>query len=202
MCVLAGAGAGKTRVLTLRVARRVGDGSADPAHVLVATFSRKAADELRRRLWMLGVAEAITAGTFHRSALALLRQHRSDQGRPAPTVMGDRRSELRTVVREWSADAPVQPDRGTVAQLDTEIGWAKARMVAPAGYEAAARVHGRRSSLSPAAVAELYRRYEAVRERAGRPRSRRPAVGDRRPARTRPELCRCRAVAIPARVRR
>src|SRR5271170_2371338 len=59
LCVLAGAGAGKTRVLTLRVARRVHDGSAAGEHVLVCTFSRKAADELRRRLWVLGVGDEV-----------------------------------------------------------------------------------------------------------------------------------------------
>src|SRR5579875_3456930 len=56
VCVLAGAGAGKTRVLTLRVARRVRDGSMDADRVLVTTFSRTAADELRSRLWSLGIA--------------------------------------------------------------------------------------------------------------------------------------------------
>ena len=49
LCVVAGAGAGKTRVLTLRVARRVRDGSIEPDRTLVTTFSRKAADELRTR---------------------------------------------------------------------------------------------------------------------------------------------------------
>ena len=50
LCVMAGAGAGKTRVLTLRVARRVRDGSIEADHALVTTFSRKAAEELRTRL--------------------------------------------------------------------------------------------------------------------------------------------------------
>ena len=50
LCVVAGAGAGKTRVLTLRVARRVRDGSIEPDRTLVTTFSRKAAEELRTRL--------------------------------------------------------------------------------------------------------------------------------------------------------
>ena len=54
LCVVAGAGAGKTRVLTLRVARRVRDGSIEADRTLVTTFSRKAADELRPRLWSLG----------------------------------------------------------------------------------------------------------------------------------------------------
>ena len=56
LCVVAGAGAGKTRVLTLRVARRVRDGSIEPDRTLVTTFSRKAADELRTRLYSLGVS--------------------------------------------------------------------------------------------------------------------------------------------------
>ena len=51
LCVVAGAGAGKTGVLTLRVARRARDGSATAERTLVCTFSRKAADELRSRLW-------------------------------------------------------------------------------------------------------------------------------------------------------
>ena len=50
LCVVAGAGAGKTRVLTLRVARRVREGSIEPDRTLVTTFSRKAAEELRTRL--------------------------------------------------------------------------------------------------------------------------------------------------------
>ena len=56
LCVVAGAGAGKTRVLTLRVARRVRDGSIEPDRTLVTTFSRKAAEELRTRLYSLGVS--------------------------------------------------------------------------------------------------------------------------------------------------
>ena len=56
LCVVAGAGAGKTRVLTLRVARRVRDGSIEPDRTLVTTFSRKAAEELRTRLCSLGVS--------------------------------------------------------------------------------------------------------------------------------------------------
>ena len=68
LCVVAGAGAGKTRVLTLRVARRVRDGSIEADRALVTTFSRKAAEELRTRLWSLGVA-GVKAGTFHRLSL-------------------------------------------------------------------------------------------------------------------------------------
>ena len=87
LCVVAGAGAGKTRVLTLRVARRVRDGSIEADRTLVTTFSRKAAEELRTRLWSLGVS-GVRAGTFHRTALGLLpRTTRAPRppGAPAPT---------------------------------------------------------------------------------------------------------------------
>jgi DNA helicase-2/ATP-dependent DNA helicase PcrA len=155
LCVVAGAGAGKTRVLTLRVARRVRDGSIEPDRTLVTTFSRKAADELRTRLWSLGVS-GVKAGTFHRTALGLLREHRELRGRPLPQLLPDRRRLLAEVT---TGDA-----RRTRA-LDGEIGWSKASLVAPEQYEAEARRHHRRSGMSAAQVADAFARYEAERSR-------------------------------------
>ncbi len=155
LCVVAGAGAGKTRVLTLRVARRVRDGSIEPDRTLVTTFSRKAAEELRARLRSLGAA-GVKAGTFHRTALGLLREHRELRGRAAPQLLPDRRRLL--------ADITTGDPRRTRA-LDGEIGWAKARLVAPDHYEAEARRHRRRSGMSTAQVADAYARYEAERSR-------------------------------------
>jgi len=155
LCVVAGAGAGKTRVLTLRVARRVRDGSIEADRTLVTTFSRKAADELRTRLWSLGVS-GVQAGTFHRTALGLLREHRAQRGRPEPQLLPDRR---RLLAEVGTAD----PRR--VRALDGEIGWSKARLVAPDQYEAEARRSKRRSGISADQVAEVYARYEAERTR-------------------------------------
>ncbi len=155
LCVVAGAGAGKTRVLTLRVARRVRDGSIDADRTLVTTFSRKAADELRTRLWSLGVS-GVRAGTFHRTALGLLREHRELRGRPAPQLMPDRRRLL--------ADITTGDPRRTRA-LEGEIGWAKARLVPPDHYEGEARRHRRRSGVNHDQVAEIYARYEEERAR-------------------------------------
>jgi len=155
LCVVAGAGAGKTRVLTLRVARRVREGTIEADRTLVTTFSRKAAEELRTRLWSLGVA-GVKAGTFHRTALGLLREHRELRGRPAPQLMTDRRRLLADVT---NVDA-----RRTRA-LDGEIGWAKARLVPPDRYDEEARRHRRRSGLRPEQVADAYARYEAERAR-------------------------------------
>jgi len=155
LCVVAGAGAGKTRVLTLRVARRARDGSMEPDRTLVTTFSRKAADELRTRLYSLGVS-GVKAGTFHRTALGLLREHRELRGRPTPQLLPDRRRLL--------AEVSTGDPRRTRA-LDGEIGWAKARLVAPERYEAEARRHRRRSGMNHDQVADVYARYEEERTR-------------------------------------
>jgi DNA helicase II / ATP-dependent DNA helicase PcrA len=174
--VLAAAGAGKTRVLTLRVARRVADGSAEPARVLVTTFSRRAADELRRRLWLLGVADGPRAGTFHRTALSLVRRHRSDRRLAPVEVLGDRRPLLRDLLADskdgqgFRRAGPPGRGRGgpaglTAERLDAEIGWAKAWLAGPDDYEALARDHRRRGGRA-AAVAEMYARYEERRRRS------------------------------------
>jgi superfamily I DNA/RNA helicase len=155
LCVMAGAGAGKTRVLTLRVARRVRDGSIEADRALVTTFSRKAAEELRTRLWSLGVS-GVKAGTFHHTALGLLREHRAQRGRPEPQLLPDRRRLLADVVTG---------DPRRVRALDGEIGWAKARLVTPDRYAAEARRAKRRSGVSAEQVADVFIRYEAERTR-------------------------------------
>ena len=155
LCVVAGAGAGKTRVLTLRVARRVRAGTIEGDRTLVTTFSRKAAEELRTRLWSLGVS-GVRAGTFHRTALGLLREQREQRNRPVPQLLPDRRRLL--------AEITTGDPRRTRA-LDGEIGWSKARLIAPSDYEAEARRHRRRSGIGADQVADVYSRYEAERTR-------------------------------------
>jgi len=165
LCVLAGAGAGKTRVLTLRVARRVHDASALADRVLVCTFSRKAADEIGSRLWALEVTP-IRSGTFHRLALSLLHQHHVDRGGRTVALAADRRRLLAEVLDEEDQDEKPRPGRELSAALvDGEIGWAKARLIPPERYEQEARAEKRRGSAS--AVASLYGRYEALRARRG-----------------------------------
>jgi DNA helicase-2/ATP-dependent DNA helicase PcrA len=170
LCVLAGAGAGKTRVLTLRVARRIADGSAIARHVLVCTFSRKAADELHRRLWHLGAGESVRAGTFHRTALALLTQRRAESGQSPPNVLSDRRSLIFGALD--LAGSTSGSDRGlrsrasavsAVSSIEAEIGWAKARLCPPEDYVARASELHRRTALSKERVAEVYQRYETQR---------------------------------------
>ncbi|HWL41697.1 MAG TPA: ATP-dependent DNA helicase UvrD2 [Ilumatobacter sp.] len=90
VAVIAGAGSGKTRVLTRRVAWRVANGTADAAHTLVLTFTREATGELRRRLPRLGLSARVPSGTFHSVALQLLRQRWADLDRRAPELVPDR----------------------------------------------------------------------------------------------------------------
>jgi len=190
LCVLAGAGSGKTRVLTLRVVRRVADGSADEDRVLVCTFSRKAADELKHRLWTAGIGRrpgpdgadngwrrgaGVRGGTFHRTALHLLCQRRADLGAEPPRILSDRARVIGTLLEQAGGspmpsqrgDRPARsvtrgPDRSraAVGVLESEINWAKARLVPPGDYEAAARAAGRRTRIASAQIADLYQRYE------------------------------------------
>ena len=98
----------------------------------------------------------VKAGTFHRTALGIMREHRELRGRAAPQLLPDRRRLLADVS---------SGDPRRVRALDGEIGWAKARLVAPEQYEAEARRHRRRTGVSAEQVAEVYGRYEAERAR-------------------------------------
>jgi DNA helicase-2/ATP-dependent DNA helicase PcrA len=74
VAVIAGAGSGKTRVLTSRIAYRIAQGTARPANVVAFTFTRQAASELQRRLFTAGVESSVLAGTFHSVAYRILRR--------------------------------------------------------------------------------------------------------------------------------
>jgi DNA helicase-2/ATP-dependent DNA helicase PcrA len=156
LAILAPAGSGKTRVLTRRIAFRVREELADARHVLAVTFTRRAAGELVDRLDALGVDAALTAGTFHALALAQLRRRATDERRELPQVLDRKARVLGPLI---GAKGP----KGTLSISDvaTEIEWAKARMIPPDRYAAAARAAERRLPRSPAELADLYARYEA-----------------------------------------
>ena len=162
LCLLAGAGSGKTTVLTRRVARRILDGSADPDRVLVATFTRKAAGELRSRLRRLDVPGRVWAGTFHAAAFSQLRRHRADRGLRPLVLLDDPARLVRDAVvghRGLDVDA--------VGAIVGEVQWAQSRLVAPDAYEAVARAERRRVPVSHAAVADCYAGYVAAKRARG-----------------------------------
>jgi DNA helicase-2/ATP-dependent DNA helicase PcrA len=99
--VLAGAGSGKTRVLTTRVARLVEHHGVDPAHILAVTFTNKAAGEMRERIARLLGYEprGMWAGTFHAIGARILRQHAPLVGRTAGFTIYDEDDALGAVKR-------------------------------------------------------------------------------------------------------
>ncbi len=153
LCIIAGAGSGKTRVLTSRIAWQASTGLIDPRRVLAVTFTRKAAHELRRRTHRLGIRDDIAAGTFHSAALAILRNHWEANRRKPPELITSRRAFL--------ARNNSKLDRSTVADLDSEIGWARARLLTPEQYPDVAAKAWRRPSRGREFVAERYAEYEA-----------------------------------------
>jgi DNA helicase-2/ATP-dependent DNA helicase PcrA len=164
LCILAGAGSGKTRVLTRRIAHRMTSGAALPGHVVAVTFTRKAADELRTRLRTLGVRDGVAAGTFHSLAYSQLRQRWADRGETPPTLLDRKVSVIvRLLGRRTQQSAAIQP-----ADIASEIEWAKARMVEPERYAAEAQAAGRTPPLALAEVGAIYRRYEDENRKQGR----------------------------------
>ncbi|WP_143340432.1 ATP-dependent helicase [Demequina sp. NBRC 110057] len=130
VCVLAGAGTGKTRAITHRIAYGVQVDAYNPQSVLAVTFTARAAGEMRQRLRALG-APGVQARTFHAAALRQLSYF-------WPQVVGGQIPQLvehkAPLVGRAARVAGLQPDRLTVRDLASEIEWAKVSLVSPDDY--------------------------------------------------------------------
>ena len=163
VCILAGAGTGKTRTITHRIAYGVHTGHYVPEQVLAVTFTARAAGELRARLAALGVG-GVQARTFHAAAMRQLRYF-------APRVLGGPmpgliENKLR-VVASAAARHRLTTDRASLRDLASEIEWAKTTLATPEDYPARARTAGREAPFEPAAVAAVYASYESAKQRDG-----------------------------------
>jgi DNA helicase II / ATP-dependent DNA helicase PcrA len=161
VCVLAGAGTGKTRAITHRIAYAVATGMVNPAHVLALTFTVRAAGELRGRLRALGGgAEAVRAATFHSAALRQLSYF-------WPKVIGGRPPKLveskLPLLREAARDLGLSVGGAALAEAVTEIEWAKVCQTHPDSYVFAAAAAGRAPAAGVEEVGRLYQAYEALR---------------------------------------
>lgn len=156
VAVVAGAGSGKTRVLTRRIAYRIATGSAETNHTVVLTFTREAAGELRRRLPRLGLTERVTAGTFHSVAQSLLRQRWLDLDKPLPTLLTDRRRVVADIM-----------GRSDLDDLIADMDWATARGIKPDQYESAIRKVQRRSLVETSRVVEALNKYQREKRSRG-----------------------------------
>jgi len=164
MCVLAGAGTGKTRAITHRIAYGVHSGAYQAQRVLAVTFTARAAGEMRSRLRALGVP-GVQARTFHAAALRQLHYFWPQAiGGAAPEVLPHKAS----VVAEAGSRLRLQLDRVAVRDLAAEIEWAKVSMLTPETYAVAARRAGRApADLDPTAMARVLQTYEEVKAERG-----------------------------------
>jgi DNA helicase-2/ATP-dependent DNA helicase PcrA len=156
--VRATAGSGKTHVLTLRIQRRVADHDVAPDQVLAMTFTRKAGDELRRRLFRAGVRD-VRAGTFHRAALNLVTQYREDRHLRPLTLEPNRRKLVSALAKQLRESGELKLEDWQLPRLEQEIGWALSQGYNGTLYVKNARRSRRDAPLAPAQMAEVLDRY-------------------------------------------
>jgi DNA helicase-2/ATP-dependent DNA helicase PcrA len=164
VCILAGAGTGKTRAITHRIAYRVRSGQIAARHVLAVTFTTRAAAEMRARLGTLGVP-GVQARTFHGAALRQVRYFapRLLGGREVPELL-DSKARLVTLA---AARAGLRTDRAAARDLAGEIEWAKSSLVEPGEYVVAAAKAARETPFEPTKVAEVFAAYEQAKRANG-----------------------------------
>ncbi|MGC9544473.1 ATP-dependent DNA helicase UvrD2 [Streptomyces sp. UG1] len=156
VCVLAGAGTGKTRAITHRIAYGVRAGILQPSSVLAVTFTNRAAGEMRGRLRQLGAA-GVQARTFHSAALRQLQYFWPKAiGGSLPRLV-DRKIQL---VADAAAACRIRLDRGELRDVTAEIEWSKVTQTVPTDYSLAAAKAGREAPRDPAEVAQIYNVYE------------------------------------------
>ena len=163
LVIHAGAGSGKTRVVSHRVAYAVATGAVDPRRVLVVTFTDKAAGEMAERLGALGLP-GIAARTFHAAALAQLRHFwpTYHDGAPVPAVLDSKIP----IVGRLARALPGGYRFTTAKDLADEIEWAKSRRLRPDTYTSGA---GTRTPPIPGELfVRLWAAYEREKDRAGR----------------------------------
>jgi DNA helicase-2/ATP-dependent DNA helicase PcrA len=166
VCVLAGAGTGKTRAVAHRIAYLAATARADPARILAVTFTTRAAGELRGRLRQLGglVPDAglgqVQARTFHSAALRQLTHFwPATIGGPAPRVLESKVS----LVAEAARRLRVSTGLAELRDAATEIEWAKVTQVRPADYAGASARAGRTPPLDAVQLGRVYAGYEELR---------------------------------------
>ena len=169
VCVLAGAGTGKTRTITRRIAHLVTAGHVAPGQVLAVTFTQRAAGEMRARLRALttdaGTAptESVQAMTFHAAARRQLAYF-------WPRVVGSTDWQLLdskfAIVAQAANRSGLPTGTDNVRDLAGEIEWAKASLITPEGYPDAVAENGRDIPFDAAKTAAAYAGYEALKSRS------------------------------------
>ena len=165
VCVIAGAGTGKTRAITHRIAYAAAIGTMDPQKVLALTFTAKAAGEMRARLRTLGVP-TVAARTIHSAALKQLLYF-------WPTVFGGRTPDLMTTKTGFLTEAINRAglsgslratSRELMRDIASEIEWAKVSQVGPTDYINEVAKRGQKPRVSPEQMVQIYTAYESIKK--------------------------------------
>lgn len=160
LCILAGAGTGKTRAITHRIAYGVRTGTYDPHRILAVTFTARAAAEMRSRLAGLG-APGVQARTFHAAALRQLQYFWPlAVGGPLPQILDHK---VR-VLGEAAKRLRMSTDRASLRDFASEIEWSKVSTLTPEGYLAHAGHRPEPAGVDAQSFAKLYQAYEDVKE--------------------------------------
>lgn len=155
LVVLAGAGTGKTRAITHRVAYGAHTGQLPAQHVLALTFTAKAAGEMRSRLRGLGVPQ-VQARTFHSAALRQLRYFWSEFARgPFPELMDGKFGPLRRILSELG----IEPERETIRDVAAELEYAAVNLVGIDDYPQFAQSRELPPGIDTTAMVAIMRAY-------------------------------------------
>ena len=163
VCVIAGAGTGKTRAITHRIAYASAIGVMNPQKVLALTFTARAAGEMRARLRLLGVP-SVSARTIHSAALKQLIYF-------WPQVFGGRTPDLLTTKTAFITEAVSRAgltsslsvtSRELLRDIASEIEWAKVSQIAPEDYISESKTRAERNRINPGQVAQVYEAYESL----------------------------------------
>ncbi len=157
VCILAGAGSGKTTTITRRIAQQVASGAFAPAQIMAVTFTDKAAGELKQRLAALG-APGVRASTFHSAALRQLRHF-------APGAVGKILPSKALALRQIANSLPAPFKFRPAGDLATEIEWAKNRRIPVERY--AVEADGREPPIPIDLMLRVFREYERRKEAEG-----------------------------------
>ena len=168
VCVIAGAGTGKTRVITNRIAYAINSGVTDPTKVLALTFTARAAGEMRARLRTLGVPN-VAARTFHSAALKqLLYFWPYSFGGQFPTLLTTKSGFISQAIERAEIAIPAQA--ASLREIASEIEWAKVLEISPDSYQEAAISSNRTIQLpnnkskseNLEIIAKVYEAYESL----------------------------------------
>ena len=170
VCILAGAGTGKTRTITHRIAYAVRTGAVPVGQLLAVTFTARAAGEMRTRLRALGVGRGaggpgVQALTFHAAALRQLRYFGPRVlGGPVPDLVDNK---IRLVATAAAKAGVRETDRTALRDLAAEIEWAKVTLCPPSLYPARSAEAGREPPVPAGTVVAVMAAYEEAKARAG-----------------------------------